>query len=173
MLHMTIGCNLLNALGGRPLIEDAAFLPRYPGPLPLSIGGGLEVGLEPFSLDLMQRVFMEIEEPENPIDLPVFAAAGLPRTASRPGSMPARPSNIEPKAVRTGARGRRREGAQKRCCAIVMGRKRDAPPWPQRGSAFRICRTTPLPFVCFNSGGRDRSLLPPVKMKSARASVRI
>ena len=75
MLHFAIGCNLLNALGGRPSIDDAGFVPCYPGPLPMSIGGGFEVGLEPFSLDLMTRVFMEIEEPEHPIDIPDVAAA--------------------------------------------------------------------------------------------------
>jgi hypothetical protein len=83
MLHMTIGCNLLNALGGRPVIDDPGFPPPYPGPLPMSIGGSLEVGLEPFSLDLVRRVFMEIEEPENPIPIRTFdAAAALPSFAT-------------------------------------------------------------------------------------------
>lgn len=75
MLHMTIGCNILNALGGRPRIGEPDFLPAYPGPLPMSIGDGLVVGLEPFSTDLARRVFMEIEEPETPIPIPVLARA--------------------------------------------------------------------------------------------------
>ena len=37
MLHLLIGCNLLNALGGRPVLDDPAFVPHYPGPLPLWI----------------------------------------------------------------------------------------------------------------------------------------
>lgn len=69
MLHMTIGCNILNALGGRPRLNDPELLPRYPGPLPMGIGG-LTVPLEKFSLDVVERVFMEIEEPEQPLDIP-------------------------------------------------------------------------------------------------------
>lgn len=72
MLHMTIACNLLNALGRRPTIADAGFVPVYPSSLPLGIGTGLEVGLEPFSRELVKCVFMEIEEPENPL---VFRSA--------------------------------------------------------------------------------------------------
>ena len=70
MLHMTIACNLLNALGGRPQINVPDFVPTYPGPLPLGIDGGLNVGLEPFAIDLVKNIFMEIEEPENPIVFP-------------------------------------------------------------------------------------------------------
>jgi hypothetical protein len=41
--------------------------------LPGGIENQLEVGLAPFSLDLVRNVFMEIEEPENPILFPVVA----------------------------------------------------------------------------------------------------
>jgi hypothetical protein len=75
MLHMSIAANLLNALGGRPVIADPGFVPAYPSPLPLGIGTDLKVGLEPFSRDLVRRVFMEIEEPEHPLVFPV--AEGL------------------------------------------------------------------------------------------------
>jgi len=76
MLHMLIGCNLLNALGARPGLDDAHFLPEYPGPLPLGIGSGLVVGLEPFSVPLLANVFMAIEEPEHPLTFrSAFAAA--------------------------------------------------------------------------------------------------
>ncbi len=79
MLHMTIGCNILNAIGGTPSLADPGFLPRYPGPLPMGIGD-LTVPLEKFSPELMRRVFMEIEEPEDPLDIPVPAtmAAAAP-----------------------------------------------------------------------------------------------
>lgn len=70
MLHLLIGCNLLNALGGRPVLDGPGFLPCYPGPLPLGIGTDLVVGLEPFSLDLVRDVFMQIEEPEQPLSFP-------------------------------------------------------------------------------------------------------
>ncbi len=55
MLHMLIGCNLLNALGARPALDAENFLPEYPGPLPLGIGSGLVVGLEPFSIPLLEN----------------------------------------------------------------------------------------------------------------------
>lgn len=70
MLHMAIGCNLLNALGRTPAIASDEFVPRYPSTLPLGIGTGLVVGLLPFSRDLVKQVFMEIEEPEDPLVFP-------------------------------------------------------------------------------------------------------
>lgn len=79
MLHMAIVANVLNAIGGRVEIDKPEFVPNYPGPLPMSIGGGLVVGLRKFSKRLVRDVFMEIEEPENPIHFPgdavVLAAA--------------------------------------------------------------------------------------------------
>ena len=77
MLHMTIAANVLNALGGAPRIGGEGFVPQYPGPLPMHIGGSLIVGLQPYSPDLVRSVFMEIEEPENPIVFPVAEVAGV------------------------------------------------------------------------------------------------
>ncbi|GGN12062.1 hypothetical protein GCM10010967_55030 [Dyadobacter beijingensis] len=74
MLHMTIAANILNALGGTPYINNSDFVPEYPGPLPMGIGNGLIVGLEKYSPEVVHDVFMEIEEPENPI---VFKTAML------------------------------------------------------------------------------------------------
>jgi hypothetical protein len=77
MLHMTIAGNILIAVGGSPSINTPSFVPQYPGPLPLSIGGsGFVVGIEPFSKPLVQNVFMTIEEPEHPIPVITLAAAG-------------------------------------------------------------------------------------------------
>jgi Ferritin-like len=81
MLHMTIACNLLNALGRAPTIDDPGFVPDYPGPLPLGIDNDLIVGLEPFSIDLVKNTFMKIEEPEHPIVFPATAEA-LPTFAT-------------------------------------------------------------------------------------------
>lgn len=67
MLHMTIAANILNALGGKPQINNPQFVPNYPGPLPMGIGQDLIVGLEAYSPDLAKKAFMEIEEPENPL----------------------------------------------------------------------------------------------------------
>ena len=68
MLHMTIVCNILNAIGGHPKIASPHFMPDYPGHLPMRIGGpDFIVGIEGFSKALVRNTFMVIEEPENPI----------------------------------------------------------------------------------------------------------
>ena len=78
MLHMAIDCNILNAVGGTPKIDDPCFLPKYPGHLPGGVEGSLTVGLAPLSKQLLLETFMVIEEPEDPLHFPVlnFAAAG-------------------------------------------------------------------------------------------------
>jgi hypothetical protein len=77
MLHMHLACNILNAIGGTPVINAANFIPNYPGPLPMGIGGadGLVVGIKRYSKATVQNTFMEIEEPENPIHIPVKPTA--------------------------------------------------------------------------------------------------
>jgi hypothetical protein len=65
MLHMTIAANVLNAIGGEPLINDRNFVLDYPSPLPMSVHGGLAIGLAPLSKGLLQYVFMEVEIPED------------------------------------------------------------------------------------------------------------
>ena len=67
MTHMTLSCNILNAVGGAPVIDDPNFIPKYPGHLPGGVDASLEVPLAPFSPDLLEKVFMEIEEPEDPL----------------------------------------------------------------------------------------------------------
>ena len=69
MLHMTIACNILNAIGGSPAINKKEFVPNYPCPLPMGIGDGLQVGLAAYSPEVVKNVFMEIEEPEHPLIL--------------------------------------------------------------------------------------------------------
>jgi hypothetical protein len=84
MLHMCLACNILNAVGGRPTINTPEFRPTYPGPLPMGIGNApgepFIVPLKKVSLDLVERIFMEIEEPEDPLNFPVkrLAAAAAP-----------------------------------------------------------------------------------------------
>jgi Ferritin-like len=67
MLHITLASNVLNALGGSPVLDRPDIIPHYPGPLPGSVESGLVVGLAPFSIDLVGKVFMKIEEPEEPL----------------------------------------------------------------------------------------------------------
>ena len=78
MLHMAIDCNVLNAVGGNPRIDDPCFVPKYPGPLPGGVESSLIVGLAPFSKQLLLGTFMVIEEPEEPLHFPVLNfAAGV------------------------------------------------------------------------------------------------
>ncbi len=69
MIHMCLVCNVLNALGGHPVIQ----VQKYPGPLPGEIGPNqvqLILHLIPFSQDAMKQG-MNIEEPEDAPDFPV------------------------------------------------------------------------------------------------------
>src|SRR5262249_27971762 len=67
MLHMSIACNLLNAVGGHPNIDRPGFIPKYPSHLPGAVEGSLVVHLKKFSLHLVEHTFMEIERPEDPV----------------------------------------------------------------------------------------------------------
>ena len=92
---MHLVCNILNAVGGAPVINAADFIPWYPGPLPMGIGGADGL-VKRYSKATVQNTFMEIEEPENPIHIPVepsIAAApeSIPSANSTPASAPASP----------------------------------------------------------------------------------
>lgn len=72
MIHMCLACNMLNALGGTPVIKPQT----YPGPLPGDIGPdgqALTLRLYPFSKDAMAQA-MAIEQPEDPPNFPILAA---------------------------------------------------------------------------------------------------
>ena len=79
MLHMTLAANVLNAIGGSPVVNSSKFIPKYPGPLPMGIGDDdgdapgepLVVGLKRYSKETVEDVFMAIEEPEKKFDIPV------------------------------------------------------------------------------------------------------
>lgn len=75
MLHMTIAANVLIAIGGHPQINSPAFVPQYPGTLPMNIGNGLIVPIKRFSKDLVKDVFMVIEEPKDPIEVKTLRGA--------------------------------------------------------------------------------------------------
>ncbi len=71
MLHLSLACNILNAVRGQPQIPGA--LLRYPSPLPMGIGD--EPG-KPFVVPLARlsqttiAAFMVIEEPEHELEFP-------------------------------------------------------------------------------------------------------
>jgi hypothetical protein len=75
MHHMLAVCNLLNAIGGTPVINQPDFVPAYPKPLPMTVGSTdgaeFDVGLRRYSKALVTNTFMVIEEPETPIPIPV------------------------------------------------------------------------------------------------------
>jgi hypothetical protein len=75
MLHMTIAANVLNAIGGAPILTGPGFVPTYPGPLPMGVDEWLTVPLEPLSLTLIEHVFMRIELPETPDNNPGLLTA--------------------------------------------------------------------------------------------------
>jgi Ferritin-like len=80
MLHMTIAANILNAIAGHPEINHPKFIPSYPGKLPMNIGDDLIVGLQPLSKQVLKNTFMQIEEPEDPINFPVKPELMLRKT---------------------------------------------------------------------------------------------
>jgi hypothetical protein len=80
MLHLVLAANVLNALGGAPVLDDPAVVPTYPGPLPGTVESDVVVGLAPFSIDLVGHVFMAIEEPEHPLEFPAAVAGPQPLT---------------------------------------------------------------------------------------------
>jgi ferritin-like protein len=83
MSHMALACNILNAIGGSPRIDDPELIPRYPGPLPGGVESQLVVPLARFSRKLVHDVFMEIEEPEDPLRFKVRRQAVPEKTIGR------------------------------------------------------------------------------------------
>lgn len=71
MLHMSLASNILNAIGGSPVINQPGFIPQYPADkLPGGVQSGLVVPLAKFSKELLEKVFMVIESPEDPLQFP-------------------------------------------------------------------------------------------------------
>lgn len=62
MSHMGLACNLLTTIGGVPRIDDPAFVPTYPGPLPGHINPDLVLCLQRLTVDAAAQ-YMEVERP--------------------------------------------------------------------------------------------------------------
>ncbi|MET8544803.1 ferritin-like protein [Kitasatospora sp. NPDC004799] len=62
MLHMGLACNMLTALGGKPVIKP----PVYPKSLPGGVEAGLTVRLQGLTKEYVQKTYMVIESPEVP-----------------------------------------------------------------------------------------------------------
>ncbi|MEJ1931171.1 ferritin-like protein [Nostoc sp. NIES-2111] len=65
MLHLSLLCNLLSALGERPILTGSA-VPRFPGRFPGRVHDELELRLEGYGPTAL-ATFMEIERPEKPV----------------------------------------------------------------------------------------------------------
>lgn len=63
MLHAALVTNLLLATGGTPDYSSTRYMTRFPAELPHHVPP-LRIDLEPCSNDLIERVFMRIEQPE-------------------------------------------------------------------------------------------------------------
>jgi hypothetical protein len=87
MLHMILSANVLNAIGGRPVLAAGRWVPRYPTMLPYH-RGRFEVGLRPLG-DAALDTFLAIENPSYREGSPPrpSRAAAAPRlmTLSAPG----------------------------------------------------------------------------------------
>jgi ferritin-like protein len=63
MLHVALAANLLNAVGGRPVLDSPQMLPGYPRPLPHS-DRSFEISLFRFGLEAIET-FLTIEQPSS------------------------------------------------------------------------------------------------------------
>ena len=70
MAHMALACNILNAIAGEPELDTPRVIPTYPGHLPGAVEDQLIVHLRPFSIAQVEKTFMVIEEPEEPLVIP-------------------------------------------------------------------------------------------------------
>jgi hypothetical protein len=82
MLHMNLAANVLNAIGGSPVLDTPQSVPHYPGPLPGMVQDQLTVHLAPASIPTVRNTFLVIEQPENPLEFPIEEAltSSLPLT---------------------------------------------------------------------------------------------
>lgn len=65
MYHLGLAANMLTAIGGKPTLDQASFIPKYPtNGLPGDVWKGLVVALAPLSYTTLLS-FMQIEFPED------------------------------------------------------------------------------------------------------------
>ena len=64
MLHLALAANLLNAVGGRPVLDAPQLMPGYPAYLPHG-DRSFEISLVPFGLEALE-LFLKIEQPSTP-----------------------------------------------------------------------------------------------------------
>lgn len=77
MHHMLLAGNLLKAIGGSPVIYRPEFVPAYPTNLPGTVATDLVVSLAPFSKEVVENVFMRIEQPVQVLEFPTSGMTAL------------------------------------------------------------------------------------------------
>ena len=78
MLHMALAANVLNAVGGRPVLADARIVPTFPATLPVGRGTPVIVDLRRFSPEAVET-FLAIEYPRHPTpEVAAVAMRGAP-----------------------------------------------------------------------------------------------
>ncbi|KAL9973993.1 hypothetical protein ACROYT_G020520 [Oculina patagonica] len=77
MLHLALAANLLNAVGGKPVLFSSNFLPLYPTRLPGGLMPTLQVPIEKCTIALIADIFMAIEQPSITAD---FVTSSEPST---------------------------------------------------------------------------------------------
>ena len=65
MLHLTMVANILNSIGGHPLLYTPSFMARYPAQMPGGVQPSLVIPIEKCSIPLIREIFMTIEQPES------------------------------------------------------------------------------------------------------------
>lgn len=70
MLHLTLACNLLIAIGGKPEILKTGLALKFPTPLPMSVDEGLIVTVQALGKEQVYNTYMGIERPDTSAPLP-------------------------------------------------------------------------------------------------------
>lgn len=70
MLHLTLACNILIAIGGTPEILNTGLTLKFPTALPMNVDEGLTVALHPLTKEQVYQVYMGIERPDTQEPLP-------------------------------------------------------------------------------------------------------
>ena len=78
MLHLALAANLLNAVGGKPVLFSDNFLPLYPTRLPGGLMPTLQIPIEKCSIGLIADIFMAIEQPSITADFGASPAHSKP-----------------------------------------------------------------------------------------------
>ena len=78
MLHLALAANLLNAVGGKPVLFSENVLPLYPTRLPGGLMPTLQVPIEKCSIGLIADIFMAIEQPSVTADFETSSEPSKP-----------------------------------------------------------------------------------------------